>query len=189
MLDKKLIKKVLDTALSTSADFAEVFIEDKFATNATLNSSKVQNVNNSKVFGIGVRVAKGYQRVYGYTNSCKEKDLLKLADDLAQSFPGESANINFEIGDLEVGTLHQPKILASEVSIDEKVSLMRRADKAARDYDEEIQQVNVRYLDYVQNVWIANTEGTYIKDTRARTRLAIAAVAMNEKTKQTGFYG
>jgi TldD protein len=189
MLNKKMIKKVLDTALSTSADFAEIFIEDKFSTNANLNSSKVQNVNNAKIFGIGVRVAKGYHRVYGYTNSREENDLLKLADDLAQSFPGESANINFEVGELEVGTLHQPKILPSEISIDEKVSLLRRADKAARDYGDEIKQVNIRYEDYVQNIWIANTEGTYIKDTRVRTRLGIAAVAMNEETKQTGFYG
>ena len=44
MLDKTLIKKILDAALSTAADFAEVFIEDKFATNATLLSSKVESV-------------------------------------------------------------------------------------------------------------------------------------------------
>lgn len=189
MLDKKLIKKVLDAALSTSADFAEIFIEDKFATNASLNSSKIQNVNNAKIFGIGIRVAKGYNRVYGYTNSSTEKDLLKLASDLAQSFPGESANIEFAIGELEVGTLHQPKILPSEVTIDEKVSLLRRADKAARDYNEEIKQVNVRYEDYVQNVWIANSNGTYVQDRRVRTRLGISAVAMNDVTKQSGFYG
>ncbi len=189
MLDKKLIKKVLDQALTTSADFAEVFIEDKFTTNAVLVSSKVQNVSNAKVFGVGIRVAKGYHRVYGYTNSSEEKDLLKLADDLAQSFPGESANVKFELGQLEVGTEHQPRILFSEVPMEEKVDLLRRADKAARAYSEEIQQVNARYQDYVQNVWIANTEGTYVNDRRARTRLAVAAIAMNEETKQTGFYG
>ena len=71
MLDKKLIKKVLDQALSTAADFAEVFIEDKFQTSANMVSSKVQAVNNAKVFGVGIRVAKGYHRVYGYTNSSK----------------------------------------------------------------------------------------------------------------------
>ncbi len=189
MLDKKLIKKVLDEALSTAADFAEVFIEDKFQTSASMVSSEVQNVNNAKVFGVGIRVAQGYHRVYGYTNSAKEKDLLKLASDLAQSFPGESLNLDFELGDLKVGELHQAKILPSEVTIDEKVSLLRRADKAARDYDEVIKQVNVRYQDYVQKVWIANSEGTYVQDTRTRTRLAVAAVAMNEETKQSGFYG
>ena len=189
MLERKLIKKVLDTALSTSADFAEVFIEDKFQTDASILSSKVQNVNNSKVFGIGVRVAKGFQVVYGYTNNPEEAELVKLANDLSQSFPGESANINFELGELQVGDKHQAKILPSTVTIDEKIAVMKRADNAARGYDEDITQVMVRYQDYVQNVWIANSEGTYVNDTRTRTRLAINAIASNEKTKQSGFYG
>jgi TldD protein len=189
MLDKKLIKKVLDTALSTAADFAEVFIEDKFNTLASMASSKVQNVNNAKIFGIGIRIAKGYHRVYGYTNSSEEKDLVKLAEDLSQSFPGESANIQFELGELKIGDLHQAKILPSEVSIDEKISLLKRADKAARGYDEDIKQVYINYQDYVQKVWIANTEGTYVQDTRTRTRMYISAVAANETTKQTGGKG
>jgi TldD protein len=187
MLNKKLIKKVLDAALSTAGDFAEVFIEEKFQTNASLLSSKIENVTNAKTFGVGVRVAQGYQRVYGYTNSPEEKDLVKLATDLAQSFPGESLNLEFELGELQVGDKHKVEILPSEVSIDEKVSLLKRADIVARKYSEEITQVASRYQDYVQNVWIANSEGTYVKDTRVRTRLAVNSVAANEVTKQSGY--
>lgn len=189
MLDKQLIKRVLDNALSTAGDFAEVFIEDRFSTNAAMLSSKVERVNNSKTSGVGIRVAQGYHTVYGYTNSKEEKDLVKLAKDLAQSFQGESANISFELGELKVGDLHQPKILPSTISIDEKIKLLKRADKAAREYDEVIQQVSVNYQDYTQNVWIANSEGTFVNDTRTRTRLGINAVAMNEVTKQSGFTG
>jgi TldD protein len=189
MLDKVLIKKVLDAALTTSADFAEVFIEDKFQTDISMLSSEVQSVNNAKEFGIGVRVAKGYHRVYGFTNSPEEKDLIKLATDLAQSFPGESANIAFELEDMKQSDLHTIEILPSKVTVDEKVSIIKRANKAAREYSEEISQVAVRYQDYVQNVWIANSEGTYVNDIRVRTRLAINAVASNETDKQSGFNG
>ncbi len=189
MLGRNLIKKVLDAALTTNADFAEVYIEDKFQTDATMLSSKVEKVDNSKVFGIGVRVARGYHTVYGYTNSPKEEDLVKLASDLAQSFSGETRNISFELGEMKVGNAHTIKILPSEVSIDEKVDLLRRADKAAREYDKEITQVMIRYSDYVQKIWLANSEGTYVHDTRVRTRIAINAVGANEKTKQSGFNG
>lgn len=189
MLERKLIEKVLREALTTNADFAEVFIEDKFQTDANLLSSKIQEVNNSKVFGIGVRVAKGYHSVYGYTNSPEEKDLLKLANDLAQSFPGNPVGIEFELEEMKIGNLHPVKILPSTVSLEEKAELLRRADKAARAYSDEINQVSVRYQDYVQKVWIANSEGTYVHDTRVRTRLAVGAIAANEKTKQTGFNG
>ena len=189
MLDKVLIKKVLDAALTTNADFAEVFIEDKFQTDISLLSSEIQSVNNSKTFGVGVRVAKGYQRVYGYTNSPKEEDLVKLASDLAQSFPGESLNIKFKLEELKVGNDHKIKLLPSEVAVEDKVSVVKRADVAARGYSDEISQVATRFQDYVQNVWIANSEGTYVQDTRVRTRLSINSVAANESTKQSGFNG
>jgi len=189
MLDKILIKKVLEAALTTNADFAEVFIEDKFQSDISLLSNEIQSVNNSKEFGVGVRVAKGFQRVYGYTNSPKEEDLVKLATDLAQSFPGEPVGIKFELEDLKVGNTHKIKLLPSEVSVDDKVSVIQRANKAAREYSEEISQVAVRFQDYVQNIWVANTEGTYVADTRVRTRLAINSVAADESGKQSGFNG
>ncbi|MCK5387944.1 MAG: TldD/PmbA family protein [Candidatus Izimaplasma sp.] len=189
MLSKNLIKKILDAALTTNADFAEVFIEDKFQTDVVMLSSKVEKVENSKVFGIGVRIARGYHSVYGYTNSIEEDELIKVASDLAQSFPGEPQGIQFELQEMKIGDTHKIKILPSEVTIDEKVSILMRADKAARDYDDEISQVRVGYADYVQNVWIANSEGTYIKDTRVRIRLAISSIGANKITKQTGFFG
>lgn len=189
MLDKLLIKKVLEAALTTNADFAEVFIEDKFQTDISLLSSEIQSVNNAKEFGVGVRVAKGYQRVYGYTNSQKEEDLVKLATDLAQSFPGEPLNIEFDLKELKKGNTHTIKLLPSEVSIDDKASVVKRADVAARAYSEEISQVAVRFQDYVQNIWLANTEGTYVSDVRVRTRLSINSVAADENTKQSGFNG
>jgi TldD protein len=189
MLEKTLIKKVLDAALATNADFAEVFIEDKFQSMASLLSGKIEKVNNSKVFGVGVRVANGYHTVYGYTNSDKEADLVKLASDLAQSFPGEPRGIEFELGEMQVGTVHKIKRYPSDVSIEEKVDVIKRADKAAREYSDEIKQVSVSLYDYVQKVWVANTEGTYVQDTRVRTRLGINSVAANDKTKQSGWNG
>lgn len=189
MLEKQVITNILQAALSTNADFAEVFVEDKFQTSASLIDNKVQSVNNSKVSGIGVRVARDYHVVYGYTNSKEEKDLVQLAKDLAQSFKGESRGIEVELNSLESDQTHQVKVLPSEVPIEDKIDILKRANQAARAYSDEITQVVVRYVDYVQNVWIANTEGTYVKDQRVRTRLAISSVASNDTMKQQGFNG
>ena len=65
MLERKLITKVLEEALTTNADFSEIFIEDKSQTSASMLSSKVERVNNTRTFGIGIRVAKGFHSVYG----------------------------------------------------------------------------------------------------------------------------
>jgi TldD protein len=189
MIDKSTIIEVLEAALSGSADFAEIFIEDRYDTSINLLSSKVQEVKNKHSNGAGIRVAKGHNRVYGYTNKLDKDSLLKLASDLAKSFPGESSIKTIQLEPMKVGDKHQAKIDPQTVSLDKKTELLYRADKAAREYDDAIQQVQCGYVDYNQYVWIANSKGTYVKDTRTRTRIAITAIASDGKSKQPGFNG
>jgi len=189
MLEKGLIERVINKALDSAADFAEVFIEDKYQGNIVMQSNMVEDVINQKTFGIGIRVAKGYNSVYGYTNSNKEEDLLKLASDLAKSFEGKRVRETIILGDLVQEDAHQITRKPDQVDIKEKVDVVKRANKAARDFNEEITQVSVRFMDYIQRVWIASSEAIYVHDERVRTRLAISSVASDGKTMQSGFNG
>ncbi len=189
MIEKSTIIEVLEAALSQSADFAEIFIEDRYDTGINLLSSKVQEIKNKHSYGAGIRVAKGYNRVYGYTNKLDRDSLLKLANDLAKSFPGERVIQKVTLKPIQIGDKHQAKIDPQSVSLEKKTALLYEADKAARSYDKSIEQVQCNYLDYNQYIWVANSNGTYVKDRRTRTRIAITAIASDGKSKQTGFNG
>ena len=79
LLEKKLIEDLLDAGLSRGADFAEVFVEETDSTMLQSLSGRLEKANSSKIHGVGIRLAKKLQTVYGYTNSQDPKDLLKLA--------------------------------------------------------------------------------------------------------------
>jgi predicted Zn-dependent protease len=64
---------------------------------------------------------------------------------------------------------------------------MKIAYKNAKEFNSDISQVSVSYMDKDQKVLIANTEGIYTEDRRVRTRLAISAVASKDNENQTGF--
>jgi len=189
MLKKELIESIINKALDSAADFAEVFIEDKTQANIMMQSNTVEDVINQKTYGIGIRVAKGYNSVYGYTNSNKDEDLLKLASDLAKSFEGNRVRETITLGELKSDNAHPIKRKPDTVDVKEKVDIVKRANKAARDFNEEITQVSIRYMDYIQRVWIASSENLYVHDERVRTRLAISSVASDSKTMQSGFNG
>lgn len=70
-----------------------------------------------------------------------------------------------------------------------KVAVMRKANEIARNYDERIRQVGIRYYDEQQNVLIANSEGKFVEDQRVHSRLAIEATATDGAEMQSGFYG
>lgn len=90
VIREKLIEDLLDAGLSRGADFAEVFVEETDSTMLQSLSGRLEKANSSKIRGVGIRLAKKLQTVYGYTNSQNPEDLLKLAKDLSKSFEADT---------------------------------------------------------------------------------------------------
>ncbi len=189
LLEKKIIEEILDVSLSTGADFAEVYTEGTDSTTLQSISGRLERANKTKTFGVGIRVAKEFNSVYGYTNSKNPKDLVKLASDLSKSFHDEKLMERVPLQNLQVGERHKVKILPSDVALEQKVGLMKKAYEAAHNFDEVISQVIVYCTDKQQEVLIANSEGRFVTETRVRVRIGVNAVAEKDGVMQTGFEG
>ncbi|MDD3126524.1 MAG: TldD/PmbA family protein [Candidatus Izemoplasmatales bacterium] len=189
LLEKSLIEEIIAKSLATGADFAEVYTEDRISSGIMLIGGHVEKANSAKTFGVGLRLAQGLFSVYGYTNSKNPDDLLKLASDLSKSFSADKKTVPVKLGKIEVGTHHKVKINPRDVKQETKVALMQRAYKAAKEYDEVIQQVSVNLSDWVQNVEIANSLGRYVTEERVRIRFYVSAIAGKDGMMQTGGEG
>lgn len=189
ILEKQLIENILDTALKTGADFSEVYVEDQQSSLLQSVSGRLEKVNNTKTFGVGIRVAKKFNSVYGYTNSKNPEVLIKLAEDLSKSFSDEVLTERLPLMPLEKGEKHAVKIKPSEVDLADKVKLLKTAYKHASEYDEVIKQVICNLVDDQKEVLIANSEGRFVTEERARVRLMISCVAQDNQMMQTGSDG
>lgn len=189
LLEQKLIEQILDSALETGADFSEVYIEDHQASVLQSVSGRLEKSNNTKSFGVGIRVAKKFQSVYGYTNSKNPEDLIKLARDLSKSFHDDVLTKRTPLMELEVGQKHQVKIKPSTVALADKVNLLKIAYKHASEFDPVIKQVISYLVDDEKEVLIANSEGRFVTETRVKVRLMISSVAADNGMMQTGSDG
>lgn len=189
MLSRSIIEDVLTAALSTGGDFAEIFVEDKLNTGLLLVGGKVESGISGRDYGVGIRIFYGLNSIYAYTNDSTRENLIKVAKEAAQAVKGSSIHQVLDFTKADINDIHPIKLLPSSIEKSEKVELMKKAYNAAKNYDEVITQVTVRYLDNEQNVLIANSEGLYVEDRRVRTRTAITAVASANGEMQSGFYG
>lgn len=189
MLEKSVLERIINEALESSADFAEVFVENTLQNSLSMQDSAVQKALSNELKGVGIRIAKGYKSVYGHTNKTDEQSLMALTKDLKTAFSGNRVRETVKLGTIQSKNNHKVKTYPNEVDVAEKVSLLKRADKAARLYSKDIKQVNLSYMDTVQEVVIASSESIFVKDARVRTRLGINSVASNEKDMQHGFNG
>ena len=184
MLNRALVRDVLDAALSTGGDFAEVFVEDRYNTQLQMVGGDLEKAVSGRDYGIGIRIFRKLNYVYAYTNLDTRDSLIEVAKTAAAALPGASQNIVINLSRIAVEDRHPIKVLPETITKQQKVDLMTRAHLAAKNYDEQISQVRVNYMDEDQKVLIANSEGLDVEDRRVRTRAMIQAIA--EGQRETG---
>ena len=88
MLNKDTAFAVIETALSTGGDFAEIFLEDRVNGSVTMRSGKIENQQSCRLHGAGVRVFSGLSAVYVYTNDTGRDGLIACAKRAAAAVAG-----------------------------------------------------------------------------------------------------
>lgn len=189
MINKSIISDVISAALSTGGDFAEVFVEDRKNAGLLLVGGRIESSISGRDYGVGIRIFSGTNSIYAYTNDSSMDNLIKVAKEAAMAIKGSKRELTLNFENLDVVNIHKIMIMPDSVDKARKVELMRQAYSAAKNHDEVISQVTVRYMDNEQNILIANSDGLFAEDKRVRTRIAISAVASRNGEMQTGFYG
>lgn len=190
MIEKRLAEEVISKCLSTGGDFAEIYEDDSIDTSIRILDGKVENSVSGRSYGIGIRIFKGTNYVYAYTNNNSRQSLLDTAYKAAAALGdlvGENKSV--KLIEKKIQTVHPIIYLPSGVEVDKKIGIMKIAYKGAKEYSNEISQVSVGYGDKEQKILIANSEGLFVEDSRVRTRLSVSAVASDGKENQTGFEG
>ncbi len=189
MLNKSTIETVMEAALSIGGDFVEIFVEDKINTNLILMGGKIERAISGRDYGVGIRLFSGTNSVYAYTNDSSKDNLVRVAKEAAMAINEGKNDINLNLMRNHIETCHPIFILPNTVDKARKVELMKRAYNTAKNYDKFVSQVTVNYMDNIQDVLIANSEGLLVEDRRVRTRAAISTVASKNGEMQSGFYG
>lgn len=187
MLEKSIIKEVLAKALSTGGDFAEIFAEDSINNNIALVNGKIDSAIAGRDFGIGIRIFKGFKSVYAYTNDKSLQGMLETAYKASCAIGELKENVDINIMERINTNIHPILYVPSTIQNMNKIEVMKRTYKSAKDYSKEIAQVTVNYLDKDQKVLIANSDGLFTQDRRIRTRISISSIASNGIENQVGY--
>ena len=186
MISREICQRVLRKAVSTGADYAEIFAEHTINHSISMIASKVDSISDTVIAGAAVRVYKGLRSVMASTVDTSETGLLRCAEQAAEALGQGEAQIDIVLKERLFGDIHPVKIVPSTVDNREKVAILKDGYFAAREYADSITQVTGTLLDVDHNILVASTEGLYTQDRQIRTRIAISAVAEMDGETQTG---
>ncbi len=189
MLNKDVAKEVLNIALSTGGDFAEIYIQEKFSHNISISHKRIDACNSSLTYGASIRIMLKNKCVFGYTSGLNKKDLIDLAKNLSKSFDGNQIVHIDEFNPVLVGKKHQPKKEHSSLTNQEKIDYLKQGEKAMYEVSDKIINATLNLIEWDEKIEIFNSNKKHIKDRRVRTRLAIQATASENNEFQTSFDG
>lgn len=189
MISKKVAVQVLNEALTTGGDFAEIFLEETYSSSLEVDSGKTQPPSSKIAYGAGIRILKKLQSVYGYTNDTSLKGLLTLASKLAVSFNGSQDLFVKDIKTVSVRGKHKIAKPLDSVSTQEKLALLKKGDEVMRNFDSRIVRTVAVLVMNDRNIEIFNSDGKHFTDHQERVRFVLQAIAMAPGAFETGYTG
>ena len=186
MISREVCSRVLQKALSTGGDYAEIFAENTINHSIHMISNAVDAIKDTNVAGAAVRVYKGLRSVMASTIDTSESGLLACAEKAAEALGEGSAPMDIVLRERIFGDIHPVKIVPASVSNSEKINILKEGYFAAKEYDPAIAQVSGTLASVDHRIFIANSDGLLANDRSIRTRIAIEAVAEKGGQTQTG---
>lgn len=181
-------KEILEIALATGGDFAEVYMDSTLNETIRAMSGKVDNISSSRVKGAAVRIIKDDMEVSASVTDCSVENLKKVAAKLAESINGVKSTEVLPFVEKEVKQVTKT-ITPRYDNYDFEVEAINKATKVVVEYSPEIVQVMVLVWKKIQEMFVFASDGTWQGDTRDNTRFVVQAIASDGKTMQNASSG
>ncbi len=163
-VDRETLKKVISAALQNGGDFAEVYLENRVSRNIVMEESRFKSGLYGVSQGAGVRVISGNKTGYAYTDDITEENLMRAAKVASYVAKDGKSMGPIDINDTSRESFVSIKQPLAEITDEQRIETLERADQAALDYDPKIKMALVDYYDELRGRVIANSEGLYLRD-------------------------
>ncbi len=175
---EEMIRTTLSAALSRGGDHADVFFQHRLASDVGLEDGAVNRAHVAADLGVGVRVVKGDQTGYGYTEDLALLALLECARTAAAIAGGPSRDApgRFHLG-AELPRRYPLARPWEEVRPEEKLPLLAGLNERAFAADPRVRKVNVYLHDESGAILIADSSGQIVEDLQPMTVLSLSVLA------------
>jgi TldD protein len=188
-IDAAIARRLLEEALARGGDRADLYFEWRAGADYVWEDSKVKSVGRGVTLGLGVRVLRGDATGYAYTEELTMEAMLDVARTASQIAAAGKSPAPVEIRTIQVPSFYPVKVPSIETVPEEKLQLLRRADKAAHAFDPRIVKVTVTFAEELKEILIVTSDGKLVRDRQPLMRFGVSAIAEANGKRQGGSSG
>jgi TldD protein len=183
-----LLARVMDAALRRGGDYCDLYFEHRIAANIGLEDNAVNRASSQTDFGLGIRVLKGDQTGYSFTEDLTEKAMeqaAKTAAAIADS-AGRKGPAAFKAR--ETPRYYPIEVSWETVKADRKVPLVAALNEKAFKLDKRIVKTRVGFNDEVRYILMARSDGQMVTDFQPMTGAYVSCTAEQNGKREEGSF-
>jgi len=184
-----MIAEALSAALSRGGDYADVFFQHRVSNDLALEDGAVNRAYTTVELGVGVRVVKGDQTGYGYSEDLSLAALKTCAQTAAAIADGPSrpAPQRFHVAS-RLPQRYPLKVRWEEIRPEQKLPVLDGVNAKVFAADPRVKKVTVYFRDESGAVLLADSQGRIVEDLQPMTLLYVSCVAEQNGHREQGGY-
>jgi TldD protein len=186
-VDEGLIRRVMGVALSKGGDYCDLYFQSRVFNYIGLEDNIVNNAYTGVDFGVGIRVLKGDQTGYSFTEEITSKAMEMAAQTAAnistsgRSVPPQALKLH------ETLQYYTIRIPWEEVKPDRKVAFLPDLNQKILSLDKRVIKCRLTWLDEYSHILIANSDGRIAGDYQPMTGMYVSCTAEQNGQKEEGY--
>jgi TldD protein len=173
---RELLQKVISAAMEKGADYADLFFEHTLNNTSALEDGKVNSAYSNIASGVGIRVLKGDQTGYAYSEDLSPEAMLKAAKTASNIADGSARFTPANVTEYLPPTYYSVKTSWENTSVKDKIPFIQRMNDNIFDADKRVSKVNVYLSDTSSYILFYNSEGLVTCDYRPMSSLAAVCI-------------
>jgi TldD protein len=187
-VNEKIIREVMAAALSKGGDYCDLFFQHGMTNYIGLEDKLVNRAYSVVDFGVGIRVLKGDQTGYTFTEEITPKAMMNAAKTAANI-----ATSSKKVDPLPLKNHAHPNYYAiktpwEKVSIDTKIPYLQKINDKVFALDKRIIKSNIWFTDETSYILYANSEGRLTFDYQPQSSISASCTAEQNGKKENGYF-
>ncbi len=172
----ELLNELIRAAMEKGADYADLYFQHSINNYSTLEDGKVNQAYSNIGFGVGIRVLKGDQTGFAFSENVTPEAMLKAARTAANIANSTGKNVSVNIEELSAPNYYPVKTSWENTSIKEKIPFLQKVNDKIFAADKRVSKVNATIGDSTSYILFYNSEGRLAWDYRPMVYMYITSI-------------
>ncbi len=187
-IDEDMVQKVMAEALHYGGDYCDLFFQNQLSNSIRLQDNIVNSASTNVTLGVGIRVLKGDQTGYSFTEDISLVSMKAAARTAAGIASGSAKKAPQTFNSTKLMNYYDTQVSWEDVGIKDKVEMLQAINEDIFKQDSRVIKASVNFSDSENYILVVNSEGGLATDYQPMLRISAGCTAEENGKRENNYF-